>query len=64
MCRVPVLNSHSESINIEFEEDYNLSDLKNTLAKAPGCKVLDHKRMEVILHQSKLKVAIPHIFQE
>ena len=42
--RVPVLNSHSESINIEFEEDYNLSDLKNTLAKAPGCKVLDSQK--------------------
>ena len=42
--RVPVLNSHSESINIEFEEDYNLSDLKNILAKAPGCKVLDSQK--------------------
>jgi len=39
--RVPVRTSHSESINIEFERDYDLSDLRNLLTKAPGCKVVD-----------------------
>ena len=29
--RVPVLNSHSESINIEFENDFDLEELKNTV---------------------------------
>lgn len=34
--RVPVLNSHSESINIEFEKDFDLDELKNLLKNSPG----------------------------
>ena len=42
--RVPVKTAHSESINIEFENTYNLSELKTLLKNAPGCKVIDdHK---------------------
>ncbi len=39
--RVPVINSHSESINIEFENEFDLNDLINTLQKAPGVIVKD-----------------------
>ena len=39
--RVPVLNSHSESINIEFENDFDLEELKDTLRNAPGVIVYD-----------------------
>ena len=39
--RVPVLNSHSESVNIEFEQRFDLEDLRKTLENAPGCKVID-----------------------
>lgn len=39
--RVPVLNSHSESINVEFEKDFELSELKEILQKAPGIVVKD-----------------------
>ena len=39
--RVPVLNSHSEAINIEFEKDFKLSELKKVLQKAPGIIVKD-----------------------
>ena len=35
-ARVPVLNSHSESINIEFEKDFKLNELIKTLENAPG----------------------------
>lgn len=34
--RVPVFNSHSESINVEFENDFDLEELKYILSKAPG----------------------------
>jgi aspartate-semialdehyde dehydrogenase len=40
--RVPVLNCHSESLNIEFERDFNLRDIIYTLNnRAPGVVVLD-----------------------
>ena len=39
--RVPVKTSHSESINIEFDKDYDLENIKKLLNKAPGCKVVD-----------------------
>lgn len=39
--RVPVFNSHSESINVEFEKDFDLEELTNTLRNAPGVIVED-----------------------
>ena len=42
--RVPVKTSHSESVNIEFEKDYQLKKIKETLSKAPGCKVIDERK--------------------
>ena len=39
--RVPVENSHSESINVEFEKDFDMNDLINALSNAPGIKVVD-----------------------
>lgn len=39
--RVPVINSHSESINVEFENDFDLDELKNTLGSFPGVIVQD-----------------------
>lgn len=39
--RVPVINSHSESINIEFENEFDLKELINTLKHAPGIVVQD-----------------------
>ncbi len=34
--RVPVFNSHSESINVEFEKDFDMEELIQTLKDAPG----------------------------
>ena len=39
--RVPVENCHSESINIEFENDFDLEDVINVLKNAPGIIVQD-----------------------
>lgn len=39
--RVPVFNAHSESINIEFNKDFELGDLVNTLKSANGLIVED-----------------------
>ena len=42
--RVPVKTSHSESVNIEFENEYDLEIVKKILANAPGCKVVDENK--------------------
>ncbi|MGI6153437.1 MAG: aspartate-semialdehyde dehydrogenase [Christensenellaceae bacterium] len=39
--RVPVFNGHCESINIEFEKDYELDELKQALRDFPGIVVQD-----------------------
>ena len=39
--RVPVFNSHSESINVEFEKDFEINDLIETLKDSPGVIVKD-----------------------
>ena len=39
--RVPVFVGHSESVNIEFENNIDLEKVKNCLINAPGCKVVD-----------------------
>ncbi|MCI8621879.1 MAG: aspartate-semialdehyde dehydrogenase [Clostridia bacterium] len=39
--RVPVLNSHSESINVEFENEFDIDELKETLKNAKGIIVED-----------------------
>ena len=39
--RVPVFNSHSESINVEFEKEFEINDLIETLKEAPGIVVKD-----------------------
>ncbi len=39
--RIPVMGGHSESVNIEFENDFDLSEVRNILEKAPGIIVVD-----------------------
>ncbi|HHY78491.1 MAG TPA: aspartate-semialdehyde dehydrogenase [Clostridiales bacterium] len=40
--RVPVLNCHSESVNVEFHKDFDLMELKDLLAKSPGVVLVDN----------------------
>ena len=42
--RVPVKTSHSESVNIEFENEYDLKTVKEILRNAAGCKVIDKEK--------------------
>ncbi len=45
--RVPVRNCHSESINIEFENDFNIDELKQLLNNKEGIVVLDDINKEI-----------------
>ena len=40
--RVPVVNSHSESINVEFEKEFYMNDLLETLKKFPNIILQDN----------------------
>jgi len=42
--RVPVFIGHSESVNIEFKSEVNAEKIRQCLAKAPGCKVVDETK--------------------
>ena len=42
--RVPVMVSHSESINIEFEKNFDIKKVKEILNSAAGCKVVDERK--------------------
>ena len=39
--RIPVMGGHSEAVNIEFEKEYELSEIRKTLEKTPGVIVVD-----------------------
>ena len=39
--RVPVITSHSESVNVEFEKIFNIDEVKKLLSETPGCKLID-----------------------
>lgn len=39
--RVPVFISHSESVNIEFEDEITADEAREILREAPGCLVVD-----------------------
>ena len=45
--RVPVLDSHSESINIEFKRNFELNEVYDALSNAKGITVLDDPENEV-----------------
>ncbi len=39
--RIPVMGGHSESVNIEFENDFDLDEVRAILSEAPGIVVQD-----------------------
>ena len=39
--RVPVKGGHSESVNIEFEKDFTLEDVRRIISETPGCVLQD-----------------------
>ena len=42
--RIPVLVSHSISVNVEFNKKCNLEEIRNVLSSSSGCKVVDEKK--------------------
>jgi len=39
--RIPVIGGHSESVNVEFEKEYELSEVRSILRSSPGVTVVD-----------------------
>lgn len=39
--RIPVMGGHSESVNVEFANDFDLNEVKALLSSAPGIVVVD-----------------------
>lgn len=39
--RVPVFNSHAESINVEFKREFDIDNLKQLLASSPSIALID-----------------------
>jgi len=39
--RIPVMGGHSESVNIEFEQEFELTEVRKLLSEAPGVIVVD-----------------------
>ena len=42
--RIPVMDSHCESLNIEFEKPFTLEKIHDALNHANGCKVIDERK--------------------
>ena len=42
--RIPVLVSHAETINIEFENEFTIEKIRNALNSAEGCVVTDERK--------------------
>lgn len=40
--RIPVMGGHSESINVEFEKEFELDEVRKLLSCAPGVKLQDN----------------------
>lgn len=39
--RIPAIGGHSEAVNVEFESDFSLQEVKTLLNNAPGVKLVD-----------------------
>jgi aspartate-semialdehyde dehydrogenase len=54
--RIPTIGGHSESVNIEFENDFDLNEVREILAAAPGVVVYDELKtlkypMPIMAHE-------------
>ncbi|HND87616.1 MAG TPA: aspartate-semialdehyde dehydrogenase [Saprospiraceae bacterium] len=71
--RVPVMGGHSESVNVEFEQDFDLAEVRSLLEQAPGVVVQDnvaellypmplvaHDRDEVFVGRLRRDESQPH----
>jgi aspartate-semialdehyde dehydrogenase len=42
VVRIPVVGGHSEAVNIEFENDFNIDDVKKLISQFPGVVIFDN----------------------
>lgn len=45
--RIPVMGGHSESVNVEFEHDFDISEVKSILESSPGIVVMDDPSRQI-----------------
>jgi aspartate-semialdehyde dehydrogenase len=45
--RIPSIGGHSEAVNVEFKEDFNLSEVRSILASTPGVIVQDDPKNNI-----------------
>ena len=45
--RIPVIGGHSESVNVEFADDFSIDEVKRLLREAPGVVVQDELSQQV-----------------
>ncbi|MFL5786646.1 MAG: Asd/ArgC dimerization domain-containing protein, partial [Flavisolibacter sp.] len=45
--RIPVIGGHSESVNVEFENEYDLNEVRELLSNAPGVVVQDDPSKQI-----------------
>jgi aspartate-semialdehyde dehydrogenase len=45
--RIPSVGGHSEAVNVEFHEDFNLSEVRSILASTPGVIVQDDPKNNI-----------------
>src|SRR5687768_12521665 len=45
--RIPSIGGHSEAVNVEFHEDFNLSEVRSILASTPGVIVQDDPKNNI-----------------
>lgn len=45
--RIPSVGGHSEAVNVEFREDFNLSEVRSILASTPGVIVQDDPKNNI-----------------
>ena len=45
--RIPVMGGHSEAVNAEFERDFDIDEVKQLLAAAPGVVVTDNPAAQI-----------------
>jgi len=45
--RIPTVGGHSESVNLEFEKEYDLDEVRTILLKTPGVVVMDDPKNNI-----------------
>jgi aspartate-semialdehyde dehydrogenase len=45
--RIPVMGGHSESVNVEFENDFEIEELKKILSESPGIVLQDDPGQQI-----------------